>query len=137
MRHDARQSPLTIGIALALSALTFAGCGGANKTTQPASTPSARAPAGALALQADTSQLKFDKRALSASAGKVTITMNNPSALPHDVAIEGNGINAKGKVVGKGGTSTVTASLKPGSYTFYCSVDAHRQAGMQGTLTVR
>ena len=53
------------------------------------------------------------------------------------MAIEGNGVNVKGKVVGQGGTSTVTTTLKPGTYTFYCSVDGHRQAGMEGTLAVR
>ena len=36
-----------------------------------------------------------------------------------------------------GGTSTVTATLKPGTYTFYCSVDGHEAAGMKGTLTVK
>ena len=63
--------------------------------------------------------------------------MKNPSALPHDVAIEGNGVDVKGKTVTQGGTSTVSATLKAGTYTFYCSVDSHRQAGMEGTLTVR
>jgi uncharacterized cupredoxin-like copper-binding protein len=36
-----------------------------------------------------------------------------------------------------GKTSTVTADLKAGTYKFYCSVDGHRAAGMEGTLTVR
>jgi uncharacterized cupredoxin-like copper-binding protein len=40
-------------------------------------------------------------------------------------------------VVKAGGTSTVRAKLKPGRYRFYCSVDGHRQAGMEGKLTVR
>jgi uncharacterized cupredoxin-like copper-binding protein len=38
--------------------------------------------------------------------------------------------------VGQGGTSTVSASLKPGTYTFYCSVPGHREGGMEGKLTV-
>jgi plastocyanin len=63
--------------------------------------------------------------------------MTNPSSVPHDVAITGNGVSAIGLIVTGGGKSTVTADLKPGTYTFYCSVDAHRAAGMQGTLTVK
>lgn len=128
--------PSRLGIALALTALALAGCGG-EKTNPSTTTSTPQTGGGTLSLQADTSQLKFDKRALSASAGSVTITMKNPSTLRHDVAIEGNGVDTKGKVVGRGGTSTVSAALKPGTYTFYCSVDAHRQAGMQGTLTVK
>ena len=95
------------------------------------------APAGKpLALAADKTNLKFDKTSLQAKAGKVTIAMKNPAPIPHDVSLQGKGVNTKGKVVKGGGTSTVTADLKPGTYTFYCSVDAHRQAGMQGKLTV-
>ena len=49
---------------------------------------------------------KYDKKTLTAKAGKVTITMSNPSVLPHNVAIKGNGIKpVLGKVVLKGGTS--------------------------------
>ena len=83
--------------------------------------------------------LKFDKKELSAPAGEVTITMTNPDSdqMPHDVSIEGNGVNQNGEVVQPGGTSTVKADLKPGTYTFFCSVGSHRQAGMEGTLTVK
>jgi plastocyanin len=99
----------------------------------------APAPAGGeTRLAADpTGQLKFDESALEAQAGTVTIAMTNDSAVPHNVAIEGGGVAEQGKIVKDGGTSTVKARLTPGSYTFYCSVDGHRQAGMQGTLTVR
>jgi plastocyanin len=90
-----------------------------------------------LALSADPSgQLAFDKTALQAKAGKVRITMNNPAPVPHNVAIEGNGVTQQGKTVPKGGASEVEATLKPGKYTFFCSVPGHRQAGMEGTLTV-
>jgi uncharacterized cupredoxin-like copper-binding protein len=80
--------------------------------------------------------LKFDKSSLTAKAGKVTIVMDNPSSLPHAVEIEGNGVEAKGETVEKGGVSKASAELKAGKYEFYCPVDGHRQAGMEGTLTV-
>jgi uncharacterized cupredoxin-like copper-binding protein len=35
-----------------------------------------------------------------------------------------------------GGSRTLTIKLKPGTYTFYCSVPGHRQAGMEGTLKI-
>jgi plastocyanin len=91
-----------------------------------------------LKLQADpTGKLAFDKKSLEAKAGPVTIAMTNPAQLQHDVSIEGAGVEKQGKIVGKGGTSTVSADVKPGKYTFYCSVPGHRDGGMQGTLTVK
>lgn len=81
--------------------------------------------------------LKYTKTTLSAPAGRVTITMPNPSPLPHNIAIKGAGVSVKGKIVAKGGTSTVSVTLKKGRYTFYCSVPGHEGAGMKGTLTVK
>jgi plastocyanin len=92
-----------------------------------------------LLLSADpTGQLRFDKSTLSAKAGDVRITLNNPSPVPHNVSLEGPGVPAKsGPTVPHGGSSQVEATLKPGTYTYFCSVPGHRQAGMQGTLTVK
>ena len=81
--------------------------------------------------------MKYTASTLKAKAGKVTIVMKNVSLLPHDVAIKGHGVHAKGKLVTKGGISTVTAKLKRGRYEFYCTVPGHEQAGMKGTLTVK
>ncbi len=115
---------------------------GANAGQQPGGTaPPAKpgATAQTLLLSADpTGQLRFDKNALQGTAGTVKIVMNNPAPVPHNISLEGpGGVNQHGQTVPKGGTSQVTATLKPGSYTFYCSVPGHRQAGMQGTLTVK
>jgi plastocyanin len=91
-----------------------------------------------LALAADPSgQLAFDKKALSAKSGKVTIALTNASPTAHNIAIEKDG-----KKLGASSTITksktnLTLSLPPGEYTFFCAVDAHRQAGMQGKLTVQ
>lgn len=80
--------------------------------------------------------LRFDETELSARAGEVTIDMENPSSVPHNIAIEGRGVDEQGQTVAQG-TSTVSAELPPGEYTFYCSVPGHRQGGMEGTLTVK
>lgn len=82
--------------------------------------------------------MKFTKTSLTAKAGKVTISFTNMSPLMHNMTIQ-QGTN--GPVVGatptfQGGTKTLSLTLKPGTYTFYCSVPGHRAAGMQGTLTV-
>lgn len=83
--------------------------------------------------------MSFDKPAYSAKAGKVTIRMSDPSSdsLSHGIEIEGNGVERKGSVVAPGGTSTITVSLKPGTYDLYCPVPGHRAMGMAATLTVR
>jgi uncharacterized cupredoxin-like copper-binding protein len=82
--------------------------------------------------------LKFNKKKLSAPAGKVTVVMKNPSGsgLDHGIEVEGNGVEKDGKVVGPGKTSRVTVRLKAGKYEFYCPVAGHKEAGMKGKLTV-
>ncbi|MEW6582991.1 MAG: plastocyanin/azurin family copper-binding protein [Actinomycetota bacterium] len=77
---------------------------------------------------------KFNVKTLTAKAGTVTITLTNKSGTtPHNVAIKGK---KKGLVVTGGKTSKVTATLKKGTYVFYCSVAGHEAAGMKGTLKV-
>lgn len=73
----------------------------------------------------------------TAPAGQVTIRSENPQPVDHDIAIEGNGVNDKGEIVTNGGVSEFTVTLEPGEYTFYCSVQGHREGGMEGTLTVQ
>jgi uncharacterized cupredoxin-like copper-binding protein len=81
--------------------------------------------------------LYFQYKDAAAAAGKVTFESKNNEPIGHDIAVEGNGVNAKGEVVKDGGTSTFSADLKPGVYTFYCSVPGHRAGGMEGKLTVK
>lgn len=104
-----------------------------------AAAPAAASPRGTV-LRISTATgmaMKYTTATLRATAGPVTIVMTNRGMLPHDVAIKGHGVHAKGKLVGKGGVSTVRATLKPGRYEFYCTVPGHEQAGMKGTLVVR
>jgi plastocyanin len=91
----------------------------------------------ALQLEASETALAYDTTELSAEAGEVTIDFKNPSAIAHNVVIEEEG----GKELASfeplaEGEESETADLKPGTYTFFCSVPGHREAGMEGTLTV-
>ncbi|MEA2156259.1 MAG: hypothetical protein QOE11_2399 [Solirubrobacteraceae bacterium] len=96
------------------------------------------ASAGKLALPADPNgQLAYITKKATAPAGKLQIDSKNAASIPHDIALEGNGVNEQGKVVQGGATSTISVTLKAGTYTFYCSVPGHRQGGMEGTLTVK
>jgi plastocyanin len=93
---------------------------------------------GKIEIDADpTGQLKFLASSATAKPGPVTLRSVNKSSVPHDIAITGGSVNQIGPVVQNGGVSTVSTTLQPGTYTFYCSVPGHRQAGMQGTLTVK
>lgn len=142
-----RGTALAIGVAVA--ALAVAACGSSSKsksttaassssaTSAPASTTPSTSGGQTVSLAADpTGALKFNKTQATVKAGKVTLTMSNPSPISHGIAVQGAGVSKSGQIVAHGGTSTVTVTLKPGKYTFYCPVPGHRQAGMQGTLTV-
>jgi len=93
----------------------------------------------ALDIEADPSgALAFTSDEATAKAGEVTVNFTNSSPVPHDVAIEDSSGEtiAETEVLAEGSDSA-TADLKPGKYTFYCSVPGHRQGGMEGTLTVK
>jgi uncharacterized cupredoxin-like copper-binding protein len=110
----------------------------APKSTTPATTAIPRARASTkLELAANpTGLLSYNTKALSAKAGAVTIEMANMSPLEHDVTIAQGGTVLGATPKFMGGTRSLTINLKAGTYTFYCSVPGHRQAGMEGTLSV-
>ena len=137
-------------VVAALAVVGLAACGGSsNNDTTAASTPATNttpaggggAAGGGSTVDISTpsgSDLAFDQKSVSAKAGNVTIDFDNKQPLQHDVAVA----DSSGKVLGQtdlvsSGTANATVDLQPGTYTFYCTVPGHREAGMQGTLTVK
>lgn len=90
-----------------------------------------------LHVEASATALAFDATELEAEAGQVTIDFKNPSAIAHNVVIEQNGKELAGFEPIAEGEESETADLKPGTYTFLCTVPGHAAAGMEGTLTVK
>jgi plastocyanin len=98
----------------------------------------AKAENGKLEIPADPNgALAYVFANAEAPAGQLEIDSKNDSSIQHDIAIEGNGVNEKGEVVSNGGVSQISTDLQSGEYAFYCSVPGHRQAGMEGKLTVK
>ena len=84
----------------------------------------------------NASEFVFSPANLDLSVEEFTILINNEGTVAHDFAIEGfeeQGIPYVGLQEG----ALNTFNLKPGTYTFYCTVEGHREAGMEGTLVIR
>ena len=124
--------PIFLASALALSA-----CGSSNDSSSSSSSgqaarggygastksTAAKASGQTLELKADgDGGLYFEPRKLKGKAGAVTLVMDNPSSsgIAHGIAVEGNGVDKDGQIVQPGSTSTVTVTLKPGTYEYYC-----------------
>jgi uncharacterized cupredoxin-like copper-binding protein len=142
---------LIVTLALgAFAALALAACGSSSSSssssTTAATTSSTSTTAGgggaaqSVAVSAVSgSGLAYQQKALSAKAGNVSFNFTNPQSLPHNFCLQtssGQQLGCSGTETG-GASDTLSVNLKPGSYTFYCNVDSHEQAGMKGTLTVK
>jgi uncharacterized cupredoxin-like copper-binding protein len=120
-------SALALGVALVLT-----GCSGATPTPAgPTQPPSESFTVDAL------DSFKYDPMELTVKAGEqVTVVLNNKGVLEHNFVIDEFNV-ALGPIAGgtqsQPGTFTPT---EPGTYTFYCNVPGHKEAGMVGTLTV-
>lgn len=144
--------------ALLLAALALVACGGGSDTSSSEETSSSggaakeetsesekeaeggsAGSASAVDVEADPSgNLAFTSDTATAKAGKATINFTNESPVPHDVKIEDeNGEEIGGTEVISEGSDSAEVELEPGTYTYYCSIPGHRQAGMEGTLTVK
>jgi plastocyanin len=91
-----------------------------------------------------TGQLAYVTSKAVANPGPATVEMPNTSGVSHNIAIEGgaHGATPGGPALGASpfttkGTASVSVTLKPGTYTFFCQAPGHRAAGMYGTLTVK
>ncbi len=134
-------------LALAAASVALVACGGGSSDTTGGGatggggggTTATVAKGSTVKLTANANnQLSYDQKTLTAKAGTVSIDFDNPASIQHDVAVEDSGGKVLGTsdLVSQGKVNLTIGDLKPGSYTFFCTVPGHRDAGMEGTLTV-
>lgn len=145
---------VAVAFVLVLASFALVACGGSSsssssesssaETTSESSAGAGEAEGGsagsasALDIETASSGLAYSSKSATAKAGKVTVDFTNGQPIPHDVAIE----NAEGEVIGQTettaeGSDSTEVELEPGTYKFFCTVPGHREAGMEGTLTVK
>jgi plastocyanin len=143
-------------LVLALAALALVACGsssdsssstteasGGESQAEQSGTAQEKARSGGsastLTFEADPNgELAYTTEQMTAKPGEVTVEFDNPQALDHNVALE----NSKGEEIARteaiaDGSETTTADLKPGTYHYFCTIPGHREAGMEGILTVK
>lgn len=137
---------LLLALSVLVLGLGVAACGGddddegdapaAEEMTEATTEDGGGGGGASITLAADPSgALAFDQTSLTAAAGEVTIDFTNDSGIPHNVGIEGNGVDEVSETITEG-TTSLAVTLEPGEYVFYCAVGGHREGGMEGTLTV-
>lgn len=92
-------------------------------------------PGGAASATFAAADIEFTEAPDQVPAGEVTVELVNDGRLEHNVTIEELGDEVVVEAAG-GQSATGSVTLDPGTYTYYCSVPGHREAGMEGTLTV-
>ncbi len=124
-------APRSRAVVVALAAILLPACGGGDGDTDgPAVSAS---PGEGLSVVAE--DIDFGADAYRAPAGTVAFSYRNDGRLPHTLVVEGvRGF--KLQVVGEGDVDRGSVDLAPGTYTVYCDIAGHRQAGMEATLTV-
>lgn len=117
------------------SAVLLAACGGGTQAGNSDDTggDSAQGPVVAVT---GTDGLAFQPEEVTASTGSVTFELTSEPSVAHTLAIEGVNSNEPIVTAEAGQTATGTTTLEQGTYTFFCDVPGHREAGMEGTLIV-
>ena len=108
-------------------------------TTAPTTTtaPAPKSVSVAKSVSVSENEWKIALPSTTLTAGKYTFEVKNDGQIPHDLTINGPGVdNEKTPVFSPGKTEELTVDLKTGSYDFYCSVPGHKQAGMDVKVKV-
>lgn len=125
-----------VPVVLSVLALTLAGCGGGDDGDTGGGDAGGGSGAASDTISVvGTDDLKWSETELRATAGEVTVNLTCEEAVNHNFVIE----ELDDELVVEcdpGASATGTVELEAGTYTYYCNIAGHREAGMEGTLTV-
>lgn len=117
-------------IAVVVSGLAIAGCGGDEGGEETTGTSSQT-----FAISMNDFTLSPATVAVDAP-GTYTFEATNDGGVDHALEIEGNGVEEETETVAPGESASLTVDLEAGTYEMYCPVGNHRDLGMTGDITV-
>ncbi len=123
----------TIAISTTLLAAVSLAVGACGDDDGDAEAGGAETTEGAATLTVTAKEFSFAPEALTARSD-FTLTLNNAGAMQHDIRVEDTDIMVE---AAPGKSATTEAHLEAGTYTIFCSIPGHRDAGMEGSLTVQ
>jgi plastocyanin len=132
-------APMKHALMVAVVALgAFAGCGSDSSDSgedghahgdEPGIVPDS-----ARRIAIDGTSFRFDPETITVGSGDEIAVALTSADIEHDFVIDELDTHVS---AGPATTSEVLLdTTHPGTYTYYCSVDGHREAGMVGTLVV-
>ena len=148
-----RKHLILLALAAVVAALALAACGddddddtGAATETTQETTTEAQGPYGGGETTSDggggetiaiaESEYKLDPAEVTAKAGQITFELSNEGNEPHNLEVEGNGVEEVSETIDGGAKTSFAVDLEPGTYEIYCAIGAHKELGMEGELTV-
>ncbi|HEY8000798.1 MAG TPA: cupredoxin domain-containing protein [Solirubrobacterales bacterium] len=108
----------------------------ASDTTATESTTSASTGGGETVAISET-EFQLDPSNPTVKAGTVTLDVSNDGQTVHNLEIDGNGVEEVTDDLSPGDSGQLAVDLKPGTYEIYCTIDSHRDQGMEGVVTVQ
>ena len=129
------------GLTLIAAAVTLASCSGESRnpatTAVPSTSAGTAAAAPGTAMTVTESEFTITLPSKTLSAGTYTFKVTNKGKYDHNLTVDGAGVQDKATpTLAPGSTGDVTVTLQKGSYDFYCSVDNHKEMGMDVTVQV-
>lgn len=119
---------------LAMTALLVA-CGDSDDTSSGDNGDSVSGEASSLNFTAE--DIAFAETSAQADAGQIDVSLVNEGAIEHSWLVEDHESDLRLYVEKNGDTDDGSITLEPGEYVYYCDIPGHREAGMEGTLTVQ
>lgn len=123
---------LAPGLVAVAALVVMAGCGGGSTTSTPST-----APASGSSVAVTESEFSITLPSNTMKVGSYTFTVTNKGQFAHNLTIDGPGVKDKATpTLSPGSSGDVTVNLQKGTYEFYCSVDSHKDKGMDDKVQV-